>query len=314
MNTSNSYRGCCPSCREGDSWGKKTRLNYYVSQGFLMCYNCQKTWSAYNWIKEIGGMTYKEIMQESSEYDHFSIPIEEETEKKPKNAQTLPHDSINLLDDIQTTYYGDNVVVQDALSIIKNRRLNTAINKCKTFYISLNDYIHKNRLCIPFYDPDGKVRFYQTRAMYPEDEDIAKYLSKSNSDKSVFGLNQIDTSMDHMFIFEGPIDSMFVKNGISMAGLQISSYQESLLSKYMLYQKIWVLDNQLYKDEVFEKNMQLVKKGETIFIWPKEYKRFKDLNELCCTLNIDYVKPEFFIKNSFKGEKAKVALSIMKML
>jgi hypothetical protein len=150
--------------------------------------------------------------------------------------------------------------------------------------------------------------------MYPEDEDIAKYLSKSNSDKSVFGLNQIDTSMDHMFIFEGPIDSMFVKNGISMAGLQISSYQESLLSKYMLYQKIWVLDNQLYKDEVFEKNMQLVKKGETIFIWPKEYKRFKDLNELCCTLNIDYVKPEFFIKNSFKGEKAKVALSIMKML
>jgi hypothetical protein len=310
---SNSYRGGCPSCREGSSWGRKARLNYYISQHFLMCYNCQKTWSTLNWIKEVSGLSYKEIIQESQEYDNCSFSIEEEAITKPKNAHTLPHDSINLMDEIQIKYYEDNYIIKDALALIKNRRLNTAINRCKTFYISLNDYIHKNRLCIPFYDSDGKIRFFQSRAMYPEDEEIAKYLSKSNSDKTIFGLNQIDTTIDYLFVFEGPIDSMFVKNGISMAGLQISDHQKTLLNKYILYKRIWVLDNQLYKEEVFEKNIELIENGETIFIWPQQYKPYKDLNELCCKLKLDSVSPEFFIKNSYSGDAAKLALSIRKL-
>jgi len=308
---SNSYRGACPACREGSSWGKQTRLNYYVNQNLILCYNCQKTWSPLNWIKEIGALTYREIIEEANNYDNITIIGEEIFDKpeKPKNTHDLPFNAINLSDEIQIKYYEDNQVIKDALTLIKKRRLDTAINKTLPLYISLDDYIHKNRLCIPFRDPDNKIRFYQTRALYKKDEDIAKYLSKINSDKTIFGLNNIDSSLDYLFIFEGPIDSMFVKNGVSMAGLRISELQKQLLGKYFLYKRIWILDNQLDNPDVYNKNIELIERGETIFIWPKMYKNFKDLNEICCKLGLNGIKPEFLIKNSYEGLRARVKLN-----
>jgi hypothetical protein len=306
----NSYRGCCPICKEGHSLGKKTRLNYYVDNNLILCYNCNRSWNPLYWIKEISGHSIKEILKESKEHDYvITVNYEEHIEEKPKNQQTLPFDSINLSDDVQTKYYNDNRVVQDALRYIKTRRLDTAINRCN-FWISLKDYIHKNRLVIPFHDTDKKIRFYQTRALYKDNENMGKYLSKLNSDKTIYGLNTIDESLDYLFIFEGPIDSMFVINGISMAGLKITNHQKELLNKYFLYKRIWILDNQIENTDVHNKNLQLINDGETVFIWPKQFKRFKDVNEICCSLKLNQIEPDFFIKNSFNGFQAKTLLNL----
>ena len=40
---SNTYQGGCPSCKEGKSWNKKSRLNYIPNKGFIHCFNCNKT-------------------------------------------------------------------------------------------------------------------------------------------------------------------------------------------------------------------------------------------------------------------------------
>jgi hypothetical protein len=130
-----------------------------------------------------------------------------------------------------------------------------------------------------------------------------------NSAKSVFGLNNIKNILDYLFIFEGPIDSMFVMNGISMAGLQVSDYQRDLLQPFFLFKKIWILDNQLSNPDVLQKNIQLINQGETIFIWPKQYSAFKDVNEICCKLKLDSINPEFFIKNSWSGLEARTRLA-----
>lgn len=313
--SSNSYRGGCPSCREGDSWGRKTRLNYYLDQGFLVCYNCQNSWNPLRWVQEQTGMSYKEVLDDSSEYDSFNLPkgLNEVPEERPKNPHTLPHNSINLSDDVQLRYYSDSRIVNEAMSVIKDRRLDVAINSCETFYVSLDDFIHKNRLCLPFYDSDGKIRFFQTRAIYKQDEKFGKYLSKTNADKTVFGLNKVKPDLDFMFCFEGPIDSMFVQNGISMGGLHVSDVQTGLLNKYMLHEKIWILDNQLENPEVYKKNLNLIEKGERIFLWPKKYKQFKDLNQLCCKFELNSIDPNFFIENSYSGEQAKMKLSMTKL-
>ncbi len=301
--------GKCPVCREGSSWSTKKRLYFIPEKHLITCHNCATNWNDLNWIKIVSGLTYKEIFNDSLNYDLYcDEPIEQ---PKKKNNQILPHDSINLFDPIQIKYYEDNEVVQDALNLIKNRRLDTAINKC-TLYISLKDFIHKNRLCIPFYESNNRINFFQTRAIYKEDEDIAKYLSKSNCDKTIFGLNNIDTHLEYLFITEGPIDSMFVqRNGISLAGLQISEKQKELLTPYFLYNKIWILDNQLENKEVFEKNMKLIESGETIFIWPKKFKGIKDFNELCCKLKLNKINTEFILKHSHSGLKAKILLTTL---
>jgi len=300
--------GGCWHCKEGKSWGRKSRLFFIPDKNLIFCHNCNLSWSPLNWIKQVSGLSYKQIFDESNGYDHFFSDDFEELKPKSVNTQTLPVDSINLSDPVQVKYYSDNKVVQMAVKTIKERRLDTCVG-ATDLYISLKDYVHKNRLCIPFKDADNKIRFYQTRALYPQDATRGKYLSKSNSEKTVFGMNKIDNSFQYLFITEGPIDSMFVsKNGVSMAGLHITDHQKTLLSKYITFQRIWILDNQLDNEDVLDKYNKLIDQGEHVFIWPKDYKNFKDINELCCSVKKDYISSDFFIKYAQTGIKAKLLL------
>jgi hypothetical protein len=304
--------GGCPICREdnGKYWKKRSRLYFVPENQLIYCHNCNRSWFPINWIKEVSGLTYKEILKESQGFDYY---FEEEPEIiKKTNTQTLPYDSINLFDPVQLKYYETNPVVRDAVAEIKRRRLDTATNKT-TLYISLKDFIHKNRLCIPFYDSNNKIPFYQTRALYKKDETYGKYLSKMNSEKTIFGLNKIDSSVPYLFMTEGPIDCMFVsKNGASMGGLSISALQRSMLSKYIGFELIWILDNQLNNEHVFEKYSNLLSTGERVFIWPKLYKNFKDINELCVATKQNSIKYDFFLKNSYTGKEGLILINLNK--
>jgi hypothetical protein len=249
------------------------------------------------------GLSFKEVMEESEEYDFGGSDLTDKKFERPE-SETLPVDSINLFDEQQVNYFIKNEVVKHALLEIKRRRLDTATNKPNALYISLKDFIHKNRLVIPYCDFRGKIVWYQTRAIYKKDEvDRPKYLSKLNSERSVYGLDKINEQIDHLFIFEGPIDSMFVKNGIAMGGIDMSDLQNDQMKRYRLYEKIWVLDNQLKEnDEVRTQVTNLLEQGERVFFWPKKFKGIKDINELCVKVRKDSIRPEFFIDNSYESD------------
>jgi len=306
---SNVYNACCPSCREGKSWGKKKRLYYMIKDDYLYCQNCSRRWTPIDWIIEQSGMTLQEILKESKNYNTTKNNFKQTEENYKPISNTLPDDSINLFDKQQLIYYKENKVIQDALKLIKHRRLDTAINRPRALFISLKDFVHKNRLIIPFYDINNQIQYYQTREIYKKDEiDRPKYLSKQNAEKTLFGIRNIDKSLDKLLIFEGPIDSMFVKNSIAMGGIALSNHQEEELRKYNLFEKIWVLDNQLNNKDVKKRMQQLVDKGETVFFWPDKFKNYKDLNEICINYELDKVNPKFFIKNAYSGIKALIKL------
>lgn len=304
--------GGCPVCREdnGKYWTKRARLYYIPENNFIFCHNCNKSWTPIKWIQEVSGMSYHEILEEAKNSDFIFFKQDDTEETTPKFVPTLPHDSINLFDDAQKKFYGSNSIVKLALETIRQRRLDTAANKVPLF-ISLKDYVHKNRICIPFYDEKNKITFYQSRALLAKDSKMAKYLSKANADKTIFGLNKIDTSIDYLFITEGPIDSMFIsKNGISMAGLHSTALQDQSLSKYIGCRKIWILDNQLNNQEVYQKYLDLFKRGESVFLWPKEYKNYKDINEVCIKFNIDSIDYNFFVKHSYQNQDGIVNMNL----
>jgi hypothetical protein len=316
---SSAYEAGCPICREGKSWGKKRRCYYLLENNTICCHNCGWFGSAFNWIKHVSGQTAEEIIKEANQYDILPLDLMHNTEQPKQNIiqHVLPLDCINLLDANQISYYSDNTVVKDALALIKQRRLDTAVNKPTTLWLSLTDKIHKNRIIIPFYNERDEIIFYQSRAIYDRDCMLRpKYLGKLNGDRSLFNLNKITPDLDYIFIFEGPIDAFFVHNGTAVAGIQEKSYktlttiQEEQLSIYRLYKKIWVLDNQWLDSASREKTDRLIEQGETVFIWPEQFKhKFKDVNDICIATNRDSIDPAFFIKNSFEGMKAKLLLS-----
>ena len=320
----NTWAGGCPICREGKSWGKKRRLNYRVKKNYMSCFNCGWHGNPTTFIQEVTGMSYREISAESKDFDILpeDLIIPDSTTRTPVDTDTLPKDSINVLDPNQKTFWSHSEPVRKAIDTIVTRKLDVAINRPKTLWISLNDYIHKNRLILPFYDEDNKIIFYQTRSLYKEDEiDRPKYLSKPGGEKTLFNINQIDPKVSTLFIFEGPIDSCFVKNGIAVGGIQENSesnftlVQQQQLERYRLFDKVWVLDSQWLDSASYKKTQILLDQGETVFIWPEDIgRRFKDINELCVAIDQPGIGYKFIQKNSYTDIKGKLLLNQIKLL
>lgn len=292
-----TYNASCPVCREGKSFLKKKRLYYYPTSNTFYCFHCIKSWNAFNWIEAVSGMSREEIEAEVLSGDtSFDITDNIKNNKiKKKELPSLPLDSINLCDPLQKQYYGTNIYFQKALEYIIERKLDTAINKSSSYYISLTDYFHKNRLCIPYYNRDKKIVFYQTRAL---DGTEPRYLNKVGYDKTIFGIERVDTSLDYLFLFEGPLDAMFVSNGISVAGLVLTGEQEKQLNEFPFHEKIWVLDNPRFDEAAKENIYKLISNKQKVFKWPTD-KPYKDFNEWCVKENVNSIDYNFILKNLY---------------
>jgi hypothetical protein len=310
------YQGSCPICHEGKSWLKKRRCYYIVKKNVICCHNCGWYSSPYQWIAKVCNLSYGDIKRELEDFETPTINYEN-SGKQSVTVQTiqpsLPEDSINITDDNQLEYFKQNTVIKTALQVLKTRKLSQAINKPKHFFVSLSDRTHLNRLIIPFYDLDNKIIFYQTRSML-EDDPRPKYLSKIGAEKSLYGVSNIDVDLPYLFLTEGPIDSMFIQNGIGIAGINsnsdtnFTSLQEQQLKGFPFHDKVWVLDNQFIDKTSKEKTKKLLENNENVFLWPESLKNYKDVNEVCVAENKNCFDYEFIIKNTFTGLKGKLLL------
>ncbi len=317
---SHSYNGCCPICKEGKSWGKKKRFFYIPKKDLAYCHNCGYSKKTLKFITDITHKSLHEIINEVRNLDLEYIPALAETKEEKKIiTDVLPKDCINLSDNTQLNFYKTEPAVVAALNLIKKRNLNIGVNKPETFYISLTDVVHKNRLVLPFYDEVGKIIFYQTRGLLNQDlYKKPKYLSKVNAERSLYGIHNINPDLNSLFIFEGPIDSYFVENGLATCGITENTdkiftlLQLNQISKLNFYEKIYVLDNQYCDKAALNKSIILAKNNEKVFIWPKEFKNYKDFNDVCIACNRSKIKPEFILKNTYSGLKAELLLKEIK--
>ena len=302
---SNTYEAGCPICKEGSSWGRKRRLYYIPKDEILCCHNCGWYGNPIKWIMEVEGITFRDLAEQIESSDSAIVDID--TMLKPSeqeyNIPDLPVDSIDLFSDQQKEYYKDNKIVQQAIDYIENRKISAAINRPDHVYLSLNDKVHKNRICFPSYDKSGKVIHYQTRSFLPDD-DRPKYLSKLRSERDVYGINNVTDIFPTMYIFEGPIDSFFVENGVAIYGIQensktcLTENQHKVLNSLYYIQKTWVLDNQRLDTTSLKNTKRLLDQGERVFIWPETLSKYKDFNEMCVQYNLDEISSKLIDSNT----------------
>lgn len=317
---SHTYNGGCPICHEGKSWGKKHRCWWNPSEGYIHCFNCGETWSPVRFIREASGMSNKQICDEirSGLYDYEDLdkPIstrfnEEEPSREEEaiiqSIEKLPDNSIDLSNKTQVEYYKDSPVLRACVKYMLSRRLNTAVNRPTKYFLCLgDDYTHKNRLVFPFYNQRGQIVFYQTRSIgeMSEKPDV-RYLSKFSAEKSLFNIDKVDPDIKEVFIFEGPIDSCFVKNGIAVAGISagdrvdLGTLQSTQLEGLSLsHEFIWVLDSQWLDETSRVKTTALLQQGYKVFLWPKELgTRYKDVNDYCTDNGVDEFPVDIILSN-----------------
>jgi len=315
-----TYQCGCPICREGASLGVKRRCFYIPKNNNIFCHNCGWSSTPFRWILKVSGLTYIDLIEEVKKFDSTNYTELKDVEiEKTYVAPTLPDDAINLFDKTQVKFYKDNKVVVECLKLIKERRLHKAINKPKALFVSLKDKTHKNRLIIPFYNEKSEVVFYQSRTVLQSDNDNkSKYTSKIGSDKSLYGINNVIEDLNYVFLFEGPINAMFSKNGLAVAGISKGDHlftetQQQQLTRFQFYTRIWVLDSQWIDNTSLVKTEKLLDKGETVFIWPAKYgKKLKDFNDIVMKYSLNEITPEFIIENSFTGLMGMVKLAEIK--
>lgn len=319
VKSTNTYTGGCPICREGNSWGRKSRSYYIPKDGVICCHNCGWYGKPVNWIVEVEKCSFDELMQQIDQCEFsYGLNLESEQKKAPETTD-LPRDSINLFDKTQLSYYSNESIVRLAAETIVSRKLNTAVNRPRSMFVSLTDPVHKNRLIIPFYDKNKKCVFYQTRTLLKTDQDRPKYLSKQNSEKTLFNYDNVTASSDHVFITEGPIDSFFIKNSVAVAGIQEKSKQtftpaqKAQLDKLFLVQPVWVLDSQWLDRASLMKTKTLLHEGHCVFLWPKDVgQKFKDVNDMCVYFGVDQITEKFILDNTYCGLKGIVKLKQFK--
>jgi len=307
----NVHNAECPICGEGRSAGKKKRLFYYPDEHYLYCFNCTQSWSDVDWVSKVTHKTYREIYQETEDgYAEDLMKRFETTEEVvTKETPILPPDCVDITDDEQVDFYASDPfkyqVLQKAISVCKDRRLYTAINRSKSYFVSFEDYSHKNRLIIPFYDRAGKIASYQSRLLFETADYVPKYLTKLGN-KTLFGEDKVSADIPYLFIFEGPIDAMFVKNAVALGGTSVTDEQQGFINNCLGYEKVFVYDNDKGNDEMKKRIEKTIKAGERVFVWPPECSKYKDVNAICCGLSLDEIPWKFFLENSFKGIEALV--------
>jgi hypothetical protein len=264
----------------------------------------------------VSGKSDEELRAEIKECDFdVGINFDDVVDVPDIEVPTLPEDCINLSDENQIKYYRSNTMLQDVISMMHARKLNTAINKCDNLYFSLKDKVHRHRLIIPFLDASGDIIFYQSRKVFAFDKK-EKYISKFNGERSVFNIDKVTSDLDDVFIFEGPIDSFFVKNGVAVGGITekgkkcfTPKQQEQFDTTLFLFNKIWVLDSQWLDKAALSKSEILMNQGASIFVWPHAIgTRYKDLNEMCVALDLNGISSDYIKKHTFSGDEGVLKL------
>lgn len=306
--------GSCPFCLEDSSWGRKKRFYYYADTKGCKCFNCGIYCDELNFLKKMEGIPFSELLKnikaEGGEFHNHNvtwIDNRDNTIVEPKEVD-LPRDAINLFNKKQISFYRDDFYVKKAIQTIKERRLDMAKFQ-SDLYISREDFIHKNRIIIPFKNEVGDVVFYQSRAQTNKQMEMGKYISSLNGRKIFFGMDRVDSSKENIFVIEGPLDCFFVENSIGGGGIEFNSKQRMVLEEYeALYDVIYCLDNDFNNKQVVKKYSEYIKKGKKVFMWGGKFSKYKDFNEYCVGEKLTHVDTEDILKNSFEGLKASKLL------
>jgi predicted RNA-binding Zn-ribbon protein involved in translation (DUF1610 family) len=300
----------CPIC--GDSKKNKTKARAYVyrqkSNLSFVCHNCGHSCSFGNFLKTIDPALFKEYQLERYKNEsagNVTKPDFEIARGLPVFTKNINIPTIESLDDnhsakkyiasrkIPNKYWSQLYYADDFKQFII-----TTFTEHDQSRLKDNDA----RIVIPFFDRDKKLLGVQGRAIGVSK---VRYITiKQNEDcKKIFGLDRLDLSKK-VYVTEGPIDSLFLKNSVATMDANLSSVADTIKTNFVL-----VFDNEPRNKEIVKQMKRAIDKKYAICIWPSTIEQ-KDINDM---IMAGYTKEqlEYIIdQNTFTDLKAQMQFNM----
>ena len=129
------------------------------------------------------------------------------------------------------------------------------------------------------------------------------------SDKSIFKIrlifnfNNVDRTKT-IYVTEGPIDSLFLPNGIAVAGSDFKKIPEDIKDNAIL-----IYDNEPRNKQIIKKMEEVIDLGYRVCIWnDKRITEYKDINDMIMSGLSESEVVEIINRNTVYGLSAKLQL------
>jgi len=189
---------------------------------------------------------------------------------------------------------------------------------CKEFKHWVNEYCIPNkfdedsltrdepRLVIPFLDEEGNLFGFQGRS-FKKNANV-RYITiiLDDSKPKVFGLDKVNVELPHIYVVEGPLDSLFLPNCIASCGSDLTTSLHRVVddkSKFII-----VYDNEPRNEEIVKKIEKAIAAGYDVCIWPDTMEE-KDINDMVLAGYNPAKIVDIINENVYSGLKAKLRFS-----
>jgi len=162
--------------------------------------------------------------------------------------------------------------------------------------------VEDERLVIPFRTKDGKIFAFQGRSLDPKSDIRYITIKLDESIPKIYGLDTVDTTTD-VYIVEGPIKSMFLRNSVAVAGATTSN-----IGEYIPHDNaVFCFDNEPRSPDIVDLVEDRINDGYKVVIWNDYNYKSKDIDDAIVKEGATIEEIEEYIKShTFKGVKAKL--------
>ena len=300
----------CHIC--GDSQKNKLKARGYLfaqnGEYFYRCHNCSASLNFKQFLNSIDPIMAdefsKEKFMEKTGLVATAKPVEKDIGKfiQPKFIKYTALNTLKKVSQLDPAHPVKRYVMSRQIPSTMHFKLFYA-PKFKQFVNSLipdkfNTDIDEPRLIIPFVDQNQQLIGFQGRNF---SKDGIRYITimLDETKPKVYGLESVNLK-ETFYVFEGPIDSMFIKNSIAMAGSSLDRLLEPHKSKAVM-----VFDNEPRNKEIVNTIEKYIQNGYSVAIWPDHIQQ-KDINDMVVA-GIKPVDLKLIIdNNTFKGLTAHV--------
>ena len=315
----NTLNHRCPYCGDSQKNVYKSRGYHFVKeQSFIYkCHNCGKTTSSVNFLKENFPVVHREYLKEYlSEQGHKpkrKMPSSEKFKFTPQTDILNKSESKNKDSSLKAIAFLAAEKTEARQYLIDRKVPEYAIKdiwfvpQAQTLHLLSDKYTDRvlgndPRIVLPFYNENGELVGVSGRAI---NNSPLRYLTMRFRDDVplIFNLNSVDRTKT-IYVTEGPIDSLFLPNGIAVAGSDFKKIPEDIKDNAIL-----VYDNEPRNKEIIKKMDEVIDLGYRVCIWnDKRITEYKDINDMIMSGLSESEVVDIINSNTVYGLSAKMQL------